>query len=144
MPDTKDYESWHRYRDAMAASVRLWRDDGDKALRLLDDAIALATSEHENLWIVALNHRAAMISTFLGKTELVKHYYQESLAFSPENPHALYGLAKVAKNQGELGLAKEYAARCHEALMESDDFLRDARLETLETLMKDWPSPRHY
>lgn len=97
MPDTKDYQSWHRYRDVLAASVRLWRDDGDKALRLLDDAIALATSEHENLWIVALNHRDAMISTFLGKTELVKHYYQESLAFSPENPHALYGLAKVAK-----------------------------------------------
>ena len=107
MPDSNDYQPWHRYRDAMTASVRLWRDDGDRALRLLDDAIALATSEHENLWIVALNHRAAMISTFLGKTELVKHYYQESLAFSPENPRALYGLAKVAKNQGELGLAKE-------------------------------------
>lgn len=96
-------------------------------------------SEHDNKWVIALNHHAAVISGFLGKTELVKHYYQESLALSPEHPRALYGLAKAAKDQGELGLAKEYAARCKKALMEGDDFLKDARLETLGTLFKDLP-----
>jgi tetratricopeptide (TPR) repeat protein len=141
MPNTADYQPWHRYKDAMTASARLSHDDGDKALRLLDDAIALAINENDNRWVVALHHHAAVISTFLGKTELVKHYYQKSLDFSPENPRALYGLAKAAKNQGDLELAKEYAARCHKALMEGDDFLRDARLETLETLLKDWPLP---
>jgi len=60
----------------MTASAKLSRDDGDKVLRLLDDAIALAINEHENRWIVALNHHAAVISSFLGKTELVKHYYR--------------------------------------------------------------------
>ncbi len=125
----------------MTASTKLSRVDGDKALRLVDDAIALAIEEQENQWIVALNHHAAVISRFLGKTDLVKHYYQQSLAFSPENSPALYGLAKVAKAQGELGLAKEYAARCRSALVEGDDFLRDSWLETLETFLKDWPTP---
>lgn len=59
MPGTRDYQPWHRHKDAMTASAKLSRDDGDKALRLLDDAIALAINEHENRWIVALNHHAA-------------------------------------------------------------------------------------
>jgi tetratricopeptide (TPR) repeat protein len=138
MPDIRDYQPWHRYRDAMTASAKLAQVDADKALRLVDEAIAVAINENDNRWVVALDHHAAIISTFLGKTELVKRYYQESLALSPENSPALYGLAKVAKNEGDFGLAKEYAARCHKALMEGEDFLRDARLETL---VKDWPPP---
>jgi hypothetical protein len=141
MPDTKDYQPWHRYRDAMTASAKLAQADGDKALRLVDEANAVAINENDNRWVVKLDHHAAIIATFLGKTELVKRYYQESPAFSPENPVALYGLAKVAKDQGDFGLAKECAARCHEALVEGEDFLRDARLETLEELVKDWAVP---
>ena len=121
-------------------SARLAREDGDKALQLVDDAIALAIRENENRWVTALNHHAAVISNFLGKPEQEKRYYEESLAHSPENSRALYGLAQVAKNQGEFQLAKEYAARCHKALMESDDFLRDSWLETLEMFLKDWPT----
>jgi tetratricopeptide (TPR) repeat protein len=138
MPDIRDYQPWNRYRDAMTASAKLAQVDADKALRLVDEAIAVAINENDNRWVVALDHHAAIISTFLGKTELVKRYYQESLALSPENSPALYGLAKVAKNEGDFGLAKQYAARCHKALMEGEDFLRDARLETL---VKDWPPP---
>ena len=123
----------------MTASAKLAQGDGEKALRLVDDAIAVAINENDSGWAVKLDHHAAIIATFLGKTELVKRYYQESLALSPENPVALYGLAKIAKNQGDLGLAKEYAARRHKVLVEGDDFLREARLETLETLQKDWP-----
>ena len=140
MPDATDYQPWHRYKDAITASAELVSlADGDKALRLVDDAIALAVGEHDNGWVIVLNHHAAIIANFLGKAELVKHYYQESLAFSTENPRALYGLTKVAKNQGDLALAREYAARCHKALMEGDDFLKDSWLEMLETLLKDWP-----
>jgi hypothetical protein len=98
---------------------------------LLDDAIALAISEKENQWVLTLSHHAAVISTFLGKTELVKPYYQQSLSFSTENPRALLGLASVARKQGKLELAKDYATRCYQALMDGDDFLKDARLETL-------------
>jgi hypothetical protein len=141
MPDTKDYQPWHRYRDAMTASAKLVQADGEKALRLVDDAIAVATNENDIRWAVKLDHHAAVIATFLGKIELVKRYYRESLALSPENPVALYGLAKVATNESDFGLAREYAARCRKALMEGEDFLRDARLETLETPSKDWPLP---
>jgi tetratricopeptide (TPR) repeat protein len=139
MPDAKDYQPWFRYRDAITASAKLALADGDKALALVDDAIAVAINEKDNRWAVKLDHHAAVIAAFLGKTELVKRYYQESLTLSPENPVALYGLASVAKDQGDFGPAKEYAARCHKALIEGEDFLRDARLETLEKLLKDWP-----
>jgi Tfp pilus assembly protein PilF len=136
MADTKDYQPWHRCRDAMDAAARLSLEDGDKALRLLDDAIALAITEQENRWVLTLSHHAAVISNFLGDLSRVKRYYQQSLAFNPENPGALSGLADVAKEEGERELAKEYAARCYKAVMEGEDFLKDARLETL---LKKWP-----
>jgi hypothetical protein len=125
----------------MTASANLAQADGENALRLVDDAIAVAINENDIRWAVKLDHHAAIIATFLGKTELVKRYYRESLALSPENPRALYGLAKVATNESDFGLAREYADRCRKALMEGDDFLRDARLETLETLSKYRPLP---
>jgi len=137
MTDAADNKSWHRYRDAMTASTKLvQQDDNEEALRLLDDSIAMAISENENQWVLTLSHHAAVISNFLGNLSRVKHYYEKSLEFKPENPRALAGLADVAQEQGELELAKEYAARCYKALMEGDDFLKDARLETLLT---KWP-----
>jgi tetratricopeptide (TPR) repeat protein len=102
----------------------------------VDDAIAIAIREQENHWVLTLSHHAAVISNFLGNLEQVKHYYQQSLSFNPENPRALLGLANVLKEQGEPELAKSYAARCHKSLMHGDDFLKDARLETL---LKEWP-----
>jgi len=112
MPDAE-----YRYRDAMSASTKLMQqDENEEALRLLDDAIAVAMSEKENRWVLTLNHHAAVISNFLGNLELVKHYYQQSLSFNPDNPRALLGLANVSKEQGEPELAKSYAARCYKAL----------------------------
>jgi Tfp pilus assembly protein PilF len=142
MPDTENYQPWHRYKDAISKSAMLaQQDDNEGALRLLDSAIAMAISEHERQWVLTLSHHAAVISNFLGNLSRVKHYYQQSLAFNPENPRALSGLADVAKEEGELELAKEYAARCCKVLMEGDDFLRDARLETL---FKKWPDVAPY
>jgi len=123
----------------MTASANLAQADGEKALRPVDDAIAVAINENDIRWAVKLDHHAAIIATFLGKTELSKRYYQESLALSPENPVALYGLAKAAKDEGNFGFGKEYAVRCHKALIEGEEFLRDARLESFEMLLKDWP-----
>ncbi len=121
----------------MSSSARLAQlGDNEEALRLLDDAIARAISENENRWILTLSHHAAVISHFLGNWSQVKHYYEKSLAFNPENPRALSGLADVAKEQGELELAKQYATRCYKALIEGDDFLKKERLETL---LKKWP-----
>src|SRR5437879_3066014 len=130
-------QSWRHYRDAMGSSARLTQQgDNEEALRLLDGAIARAISENENRWVLTLSHHAAVISNFLGNCSQVKHYYEKSLAFNPENPRALSGLADVAKEQGELELAKQYAARCYKALIEGDDFLKKERLATL---LKKWP-----
>src|SRR2546423_12482 len=115
----------------MSASTKLiQQNDNEEALRLLDDAIAMVISENENRWVLTLSHHAAVISNLLGNWSRVKHYYEESLEFNPENPRALAGFADVAREQGQLELAKEYAARCYKVLMEGDDFLKDARLET--------------
>jgi tetratricopeptide (TPR) repeat protein len=135
--ETEKDQSWHRYRDTMSSSVKLAQQgDNEGALRLLDGAIAIAISEKENRWVLTLSDHAAVISNFLGNWSQVKHYYEKSLAFNPENPRALSGLADVAKEQGELDLAKEYAARCYKALIEGDDF---SKKERLETLLKKWP-----
>ena len=99
-----------QYKGVMSASTKLVRqNDNEGALRLLDDAIAVAIRENESQWVLTLSHHAAVISNFLGDLSLVKHYYEQSLALNPENPRALSGLADVAKEQGELKLAKEYA-----------------------------------
>jgi len=135
--ESEKEQSWHHYRDAMSSSARLAQQgDNEEALRLLDGAIARAISENENRWVLTLSHHAAVISNFLGNWSQVKHYYEKSLAFNPENPRALSGLADVAKEQGELELAKQYATRCYKALIEGDDFLKKERLETL---LKKWP-----
>jgi hypothetical protein len=111
-------------------------DDNEGALRILDEAIKAAANENASRCLLTLCHHAAVIAEFLGNLTLVRDYYQQSLTFNPENPAALPGLADVAKEQGELELAKEYAARCYKSLMAGDEFLKDARLETL---LKKWP-----
>ena len=120
----------------MSAAARLSLEDGDEALRLLGDAIALAISEHENRSVLTLSHHAAVVANSLRDLSRVKRYYQQSLAFDPENPSALCGLADVAREEGELELAKEYAARCYKILTEGNDSLKNA---WLETLLKKWP-----
>lgn len=134
--DSEKDQSWYRYKDAVSSSTKLSQQgDNDEALRLLDTAITMASKENERQWVLTLSHHAPAISNFLGNLPRVKHYYQQSLAFNPENPGALSGLADV-REEGELELASEYAARCYKALMESDDYLKDARFETL---LKKWP-----
>jgi tetratricopeptide (TPR) repeat protein len=88
------------------------QNDNEEALRLLDGVIALAVGENEKRWVLTLSHHAANISNLLGDLSRVKQYYRKSLEFNSENPRALAGLADVAQEQGELELAKEYAARC--------------------------------
>jgi Tfp pilus assembly protein PilF len=139
MPDENEHQPWHRYRDVMTASAKLAQTDGEKALKQIDDAIEVAIQEGDNRWIMMLRNHAAIIAEYLGKTELVKRYHQQSLGLNAENPTALYGLAKLAKNAGDLLIAEDYATRCRKALKVSDDFLKDARLQTLEELMKDRP-----
>jgi len=129
---------WHRFGDAMSNSVRLMeRDEHQEALKLLDESIAEAIREYEVSWIHILCHHAAVISDFMGDLRLQKHYYEQSLAFNTENPMALCGLAKIAREQGELEIARQYAGRCHKAIVEGDDEIVKAGL--LDLILMHWP-----
>jgi hypothetical protein len=67
MANNEEYQSWYRYRDAITASTKFMQQgENEEALRLLDDAIAIAASEKENQWVLTLSHHAAVISNFLG------------------------------------------------------------------------------
>jgi len=49
----------------------------------------------------------------------------------------LYGLAKIAREQGEPDVARQYAARCHKAIVEGDNEIMKEGL--LELVVKNWP-----
>ena len=138
MPDAEDDKSWHRYRDAMTESTKLMqKGQNEEALRLLDDAIAMAVKEYENRWVLTLSHHAAVISNSLRDSSRENYYYEKSLEFNPENPIALYGLAKVALEQGHTDLAKLYAKRSHDATVQVDDEM--AKRGLLDLIAKKWP-----
>ena len=85
MSQPADNNPWGRYRKAMSASTELTQQDKKReALRLLDDAIAMAESENENRWVLTLSHHAANISRFLEDLPRVKYYYLEFLKFNPD------------------------------------------------------------
>ena len=142
MTDLNETKGWYRYRDAIGASTRLAQQHEDKkALELLDDAIASAVDEGEYRWVLTLSHHAAVIARFIGDWPRVRRYYEKSLAVNPENAQAFSGLADVAQEQGDFEQAKQYAARCYKSLTQGDDFLREARIETL---LKKWPDVASY
>jgi len=135
MDETK--QPWHKFRDAITESARLLEQDGHNALSLVDASIAQAIRENEPSWVRTLCHHAAIISKFLGDQQLVERYYEQSLAFVPENPAALYGLAETARERGELETARQYAARCYKAITQGDDEIMKEGLRDL--VMKHWP-----
>ena len=128
----------NRFRNAMRDSVDLAQQGKDQdALKLVDESISEAIRDQQISWIRILCHHAAVISYHLGNQQLVKHYYEQSLTSDPENPQALYGLANVAQEQGELEIAKQYAARCHRAIVQGNDEMMKRGL--LDLVVKRWP-----
>lgn len=122
----------------MTESARLFEQaDSGRAFELVDEAIAEAAKLGENSWVRTLCHHGAVIARFSENLELAKRYYEKSLASSPKNGRALYGLAFIAREQGDAESAKRYAAKCYQALSQDNEgFLRD---EWMELLLKNWP-----
>jgi tetratricopeptide (TPR) repeat protein len=144
LSDTCTPRDWESQRMCLRQfdCSRLWaspvkRGEYEKALKLLDESITEAIRENQVSWVRTLSHHAAVISKFAGNLQLVKHYYEQSLAFNPDNPRALYGLAEVAREQGETEIARQYAVRCHKAIEESED--ETVKQALLELLVKHWP-----
>ena len=115
----------------------LQQGEYEHALKLLDEVIAEAVRQRQTSWIRTLCHHAARISYFKGDLQLQKHYYEQSLAYNPENAMALYGLARIAREQGEPEIARQYAARCHKAIVHGDDEI--LRQGLLDLVIREWP-----
>jgi len=123
----------------MTGSLRLVEQgEHAEALKLLDDAIAQAKCGQNVSWIRTLCHHAAIVAKFTENLTAAQHYYEESLASDPENARALYGLATVALDQGQLEIARQYAKRSHAAILRRND---DEVLKQglLDLLLKHWP-----
>ena len=128
----------NRFKVAVTSSLNLVeRGEHEKALKLLDDCINEAKLDHKVPWIRTLCHHAAIVSRFSENLASAQHYYEESLASDPENARALYGLAAVALDHGDLEIAKNYAARCYTAIMRCDDDV--LRQGLLDLVLKHWP-----
>jgi Tfp pilus assembly protein PilF len=124
-------------RLAINGSSEHWKaGEHEKAMKLLDDAITTAIKENNGSSIRALSHHAAVMANSVGDLRRVRHYYEQSLLYNPENPKALYGLARVSAEEGKPELAKRYATRCHEAVLRSDD---EVDRGLLELIVKQWP-----
>lgn len=87
--------------------------------------------------IRTLCHDAAVLCRSVSDLRRVKHYYQQSLAHSPDNPLALYGLAEVALERGDTDLAKQSAKRSYDATVEGEDEM--AKRGLLGLIVMKWP-----
>jgi hypothetical protein len=126
------------FRVAITGSLDLVeRGEHQNALTLLDASIAEAKRSCDVSWIRTLCHHAAIVSRSTQNLTAAQNYYQESLAADPENARALYGLAGITLDQGELEIARQYAARCYIAVMRCGDEVLKQGL--LDLLLKHWP-----
>jgi tetratricopeptide (TPR) repeat protein len=127
-----------RLKAAMNGSIKLSQlGQNQEALQLLDEAIAAAIQEGRNSWILTLSRHAAVLCSRMGDLNLAKRHYEQSLAYNPENPSALYGLACVSLQLGETQTAEQFAKRSYEAILQSDDEFAKAGL--LDLIVKQWP-----
>jgi len=107
-----------------------------KALKLLDDSIAVAVRENWTRALETISRHAAIIAETSGDLARAKSYNEQTLAYAPEHPMALYAMAKILSEQGETKLAKNYAARCYEVSLRGGTEVDRARVELLG---KHWP-----
>lgn len=128
----------HRFVAAMRASGRFIQNNQyERALRVLDDAIAIAIRENQKSPIVAMCRRAAIICRLVEDLEREREYHERSLENAPENATGLYGLADVARRSGQIELARALATRCYKALLQDEDL--PTRDSLLDSLVKHWP-----
>ena len=126
-----------RAHNALIGSLDLWQSGHhNDARQLMDDVIAEAIKEADELWVFAFIDHAAILGGFRDGS-ILKHYYEQYLIHSPENARALYGLADVAMDEGQTEIAKQYAKKCYGAILRSGDERTIRSL--LELVLARWP-----
>lgn len=109
----------------------------DEAFRLMDEVIAEAIKEGDDLSVLLLIEHAALLNGAKRDLSILKHYYGQFLTYSSENPRALYGLADVAMEDGQIEIARQYARKCHQAILQSDD--NKIKQDLLDLVLERWP-----
>lgn len=107
-----------------------------KALELLDNSIAVAARENWNRALETISRHAAIIAESTGDLTRAKSYNEQTLARAPENPMALYEMAKILSEQGEIERARKYASRRYQVSVRGGTEIDRARVELLG---KHWP-----
>jgi hypothetical protein len=128
-----------REHNALMDSLRLaMSGQHQEALRLMDEVIAEAIQEGDDSSAFVLIDHAALLGPHVGRDRsILKHYYEQYLTSSPEHPRALYGLADVAMDEGQTEIARQYAKRCHRAILLSHD--EKIRRDLLDLVLERWP-----
>jgi uncharacterized membrane-anchored protein len=109
------------------------------ALKLLIGALTDAIKEDKVLSVRVLSRHAAVISGFHDDLPSVERFYETLLAYEPGGASALYGLAKVLRQQGRNDEARQYAVRCYQACTQRGGYMEHA---ILELLIQQWPDLR--
>jgi hypothetical protein len=96
------------------------RREGQCALQLLDDYMGEA-GQDRRLRMCSLGHFAANTALQLSDFSAARRYCEENLAYTPEDPMALYVLADCLNQQGETDEARRRVADCRRVALSLGD-----------------------
>jgi ClpA/ClpB-like protein len=90
------------------------RGEGQSALQLLDHYMA-EPGQDRKLRMRLMGGFAAITAAQIGDLKTERHYCEECLAYTPEDPMALYHMADCLARQGETDEARRRAVDCRKA-----------------------------
>jgi len=113
------------------------RREGQSALQLLDDYMAEAGQDRK-LRIRSLGHFAAFTAVQLGDFNTARSHCEECLAYTPEDPMALYALADCLDRLGETHEARRRAADCRRAALSQGEEFGKVMVRLVEKRFPDF------
>jgi tetratricopeptide (TPR) repeat protein len=124
-------------RNAVQESCELAnRGEDRRALRVLDDAIAIAVLAKFDGWVITLARHACVIADHAGDIDLSKRYCERILTLNPEECSALYHLADILHRQGENSGARQYAEKAYRVSLNRGG---KTGVAMVELLLHRWP-----
>lgn len=127
-----------RLHDALLGSLKL-SESGQlqDAPHLMDEVIAEAINEGDGLTaLVAIDH-AAILNGGERDRSLARRYYEQLLIHSHEDPRVLYESANASMEDGQIEIAKQYAKRCHQAILHCNN--ERIKRDLLDLVLERWP-----
>ena len=107
----------------------------------MEEVIAEAIKEGDELTALVVIDHTALLNGAGRDRSLAKLYYERFLTSSPDSPRVLYELADTAMEDGQIEIAIQYAKRCHQAILQSDD--AKLKTELLDLVLERWPEVAH-